>query len=128
DIIITTALIPGKPAPELIGEEIVKTMKPGSAIVDLAVESGGNCPLSEMDKVVKKHGVTIIGVSNIPALMATDASSLFARNVFNFISLLVDKESGDLVINMEDEIIEASLLCRDGEFLKPQLLNKGGDT
>lgn len=128
DIIITTALIPGKPAPELIGEEIVKTMKPGSVIVDLAVESGGNCPLSEMDKVVKKHGVTIIGVSNIPALMATDASSLFARNVFNFISLLVDKESGDLVINMEDEIIGASLLCRNGEFLKPQLLNKGGDT
>ncbi|MFQ5580999.1 MAG: Re/Si-specific NAD(P)(+) transhydrogenase subunit alpha [Mariprofundaceae bacterium] len=127
DIIITTALIPGKPAPELISEDMVKAMKPGSVIVDLAVEMGGNCPLSELDKVVVRHGVTLVGVGNIPSTMATDASSLFARNVFNFISLLLDKETGDLIINTEDEIVEGSLLCRDGEFLKPQLLGKGGD-
>ncbi|HXH72857.1 MAG TPA: Re/Si-specific NAD(P)(+) transhydrogenase subunit alpha [Mariprofundaceae bacterium] len=125
DIIITTALIPGKPAPVLITGEMVKSMKPGSVIVDLAVEAGGNCPLSEKDKVVEKHGVTLVGVSNIPALMAADASSLYARNMFNFISLMLDKESGGLKINMEDEIIAASLLCRDGEFLKPQFLEGG---
>jgi len=125
DIIITTALIPGKQAPVLITEEMVQAMKPGSVIVDLAVEAGGNCPLSEKDAVVEKHGVTLVGVSNIPALMAADASSLYARNMFNFISLMLDKESAGLNINMEDEIIAASLLCRDGEFLKPQLLEGG---
>jgi len=125
DIIITTALIPGRPAPVLITEEMVQTMKPGSVIIDLAVEMGGNCPLSELDQVVVKHGVTLVGVANIPALMATDASGLYARNLLNFLTPMLDKESGGLNINMEDEVIASSLICRDGEFLKPELLNKG---
>jgi len=125
DIIITTALIPGRPAPVLITEEMVKGMKPGSVIVDLAVEMGGNCPLSELDKVVVKHGVTLVGVANIPALMATDASALYARNLLNFLVPVLDKETGGLNINLEDEVISSSLICRAGEFLKPQLLNQG---
>jgi len=127
DIIITTALIPGKPAPVLITEAMVEEMKPGSVIVDMAAEMGGNCPLTELDKVVEKHGVTLVGVSYIPSLMAADASSLYARNMFNYISPMIDKESGNLVLNMDDEIMEASLLCRDGEILKPQLFNAGGE-
>jgi len=105
-------------------------MRPGSVIVDLAVEMGGNCPLSRSDQVVEKEGVAIIGVTNIPSLMATDASQLYARNMFNFINPMIDNETHQLNFNMEDEVIEASLLCRDGEFLKPQLLGekdeKGG--
>src|SRR3546814_8165797 len=81
DIVVSTALIPGRPAPELISAETVQGMKPGSVIVDLAVERGGNCPLSEKDKVVERHGVTLIGYSNLPALVPTDASALYARNV-----------------------------------------------
>ena len=125
DIIITTALIPGRPAPVLITEEMVKTMKPGSVIVDLAVEMGGNCPLSEMDQVVEKYGVMMVGVGNIPALMATDASGLYARNLFNFVAPMLDAETGKLHVDLDDEVIEASLICRDGEFLKPDLLNQG---
>jgi len=126
DVIITTALIPGRPAPELITEDMVRSMKPGSVIVDMAVEMGGNCPLSEMDAVVVKHGVTLVGISNIPALMATDASSLYARNLFNFIAPML-QEDGSLQINRDDEVIEAALLCSGGEFLKPQLLASGGE-
>jgi len=122
DIIITTALIPGKPAPVLVTEEMVQHMKPGSVIVDMAAEMGGNCPLTELDKAVVKHGVTLIGESNIPSLMATDASSLYARNLYNFVELMCDGEGG-LDTTVEDEILEAALLCRDGEFLKPQFLN-----
>jgi len=125
DIIITTALIPGRPAPVLITEEAVGAMKPGSVIVDMAVEMGGNCPLSEMDSVWNKDGVTLIGISNIPALMSADSSSLYARNLFNFINLMLDAENSTLNIDMEDEIIEASLLCWDGEVMKPQFF--GGD-
>ena len=126
DIIVTTALIPGKPAPVLVTEETVKAMKPGSVIVDMAAEMGGNCPLTELDVVVEKHGVTLIGISNIPALIAADASSLYARNMFNFISPMLDAESGALNLNMEDEVIEASLLCRSGEVLKPQFFGESG--
>jgi len=128
DIIITTALIPGRPAPVLVTEETLSNMKAGSVIVDMAAEAGGNCPLTEKDAVWVKDGVTLIGTSNIPALMATDASQLFARNVFNFISPMLERESDDapvsLTINMDDEVIAASLICKDGEFLKPQLLGE----
>ncbi|HEY9857239.1 MAG TPA: Re/Si-specific NAD(P)(+) transhydrogenase subunit alpha [Stenomitos sp.] len=117
DIIITTALIPGRKAPTLISEETVKSMKPGSVIVDLAVEQGGNCPLSEAGKTVTKYGVHIVGETNLPALVAADASSLYARNVLDFLKLIVDKE-GNLAINREDEIVAATLLCADGEVLK----------
>jgi len=123
DIIITTALIPGRPAPVLITEEMLQSMKAGSVIVDMAVEMGGNCPLSEPDAVVIRHGVALVGITNIPALMATDASSLYARNLFNFITPMLQSD-GSLQINREDEVVEAALLCAGGEFFKPQLLPK----
>ncbi len=117
DIVISTALIPGRPAPLLISEETVQGMKPGSVIVDMAVERGGNCPLSELDKVVEKHGVSIIGYSNIPAMVSTDASALYARNVLDFMKLITGAE-GELAIQREDEIIAACLMCTDGQLLR----------
>ena len=117
DIIITTALIPGRPAPVLIGEETVMAMKPGSVIVDMAIEQGGNCPLTELGKTVIKHGVHIIGEPNLAALVAADASALYARNVLDFLKLVIDKED-KFVIDREDEIVRATLLCADGEVLR----------
>jgi H+-translocating NAD(P) transhydrogenase subunit alpha len=117
DIIITTALIPGRPAPVLISEETVKAMKPGSVIVDLAVSQGGNCPLSELNKTVVKHGVHIVGEPDLATLVAADASALYARNVLDFLKLIIDKEE-KLVIDREDEIIKATLLCAGGELLR----------
>nr|WP_315259684.1 Re/Si-specific NAD(P)(+) transhydrogenase subunit alpha [uncultured Duganella sp.] len=117
DIIITTALIPGRPAPVLISEETVKAMKPGSVIVDLAVSQGGNCPLSELNKTVVKHGVHIVGEPDLATLVAADASALYARNVLDFLKLIIDKED-NLVIDREDEIIKATLLCAGGELLR----------
>jgi len=117
DIIITTALIPGRKAPVLISEETVKAMKPGSVILDMAVDQGGNCPLSEPGKTVIKHGVHIIGEGNLAALVAADASALYARNVLDFLKLIVDAE-GKLVINREDDIVAATLLCSGGEVLR----------
>ena len=118
DIIITTALIPGRPAPILLKEDTVKAMKPGSVIIDMAVEQGGNCPLTERDRVVTKHGVKLVGITNLPALVAADASALYARNLFNFINLLVDPKSGELNLDRQDEIIAGSLICIDGEVVK----------
>jgi NAD(P) transhydrogenase subunit alpha len=117
DIVITTALIPGRPAPVLVTEEMVKTMKPGSVIVDMAAEQGGNCPLTEKDQVVVKHGVTLIGITNYPALVPTDASALYARNVLDFLKLIIDKEAR-LAINKEDEIVAACLLTEGGSVVK----------
>lgn len=115
DIVITTALIPGRPAPVLVTEEMVKSMKPGSVIVDMAVEAGGNCPLSESGKTVVKHGVTLCGEDNLPALVAADASALYARNLLNFLNLLCDpKQGGAININREDDIIAGSLIAIDG--------------
>lgn len=121
DICITTALIPGKPAPVLVTEEMVKSMKPGSVIVDLATEAGGNCELSERDKVVVKHGVTIIGHANYPARVPTDTSTLFARNLVNFIKPMFDGDTGVLKIDWDDEIIQGSLLTKDGAVVNPAL-------
>ncbi|MDO8179067.1 MAG: Re/Si-specific NAD(P)(+) transhydrogenase subunit alpha [Undibacterium sp.] len=117
DIIITTALIPGRKAPILISEETVKAMKPGSVIVDMAVEQGGNCPLSELGKTVTKYGVHIIGEPNLATLVAADASALYARNVLDFLKLIIDKEAA-LAINREDEIVVATLVCSGGEILR----------
>jgi len=117
DIVITTALIPGRPAPVLVTEDMVKSMKPGSVIVDMAVEQGGNCPLSELDQVVVKHGVHIVGISNLPALVAADASALYARNLLNFLALMLDANTGELKIDREDEIIAGTLLCMGGEIV-----------
>jgi NAD(P) transhydrogenase subunit alpha len=118
DIVISTALIPGRPAPTLITEEMVKSMKPGSIIVDIAAgkgpNGGGNCPLSEADKTVVKHGVTLIGETNLPALVAADASALYARNVLDFLKLIVSKE-GTLNIDLNDDIVAACLMTQGGE-------------
>jgi NAD(P) transhydrogenase subunit alpha len=121
DIVITTALIPGKPAPVLVTEEMVKSMKTGSVIVDLAVEAGGNCPLSEPGKVVVKHGVKIVGHINVPGRLAKDASSLFARNILNFLSPQIDKENKTLKFDWEDDTVKGTLLTRDGKVVNPML-------
>ncbi len=125
DICITTAQIPGKPAPELITEAMVKDMKPGSVIVDLAVESGGNCALSAFDQVVLRHGVTIIGHANYPARVPVDTSTLYARNLFNFIQPMINQESRSLDIDWEDEVIRGALLTKGGAVVNPAL--EGGD-
>jgi NAD(P) transhydrogenase subunit alpha len=118
DVVISTALIPGRAAPTLITEDMVKSMKPGSVIVDIAAgkgpNGGGNCPLSEADKTVVKHGVTLIGETNLPALVAADASSLYARNVLDFLKLILNKE-GALHIDLEDDIVAACLVTHGGE-------------
>ncbi|MTJ80205.1 MAG: Re/Si-specific NAD(P)(+) transhydrogenase subunit alpha [Telmatospirillum sp.] len=121
DIAISTALIPGKPAPVLITEDMVKDMRKGSVIVDLAVEAGGNCPLSEFGKVVVKHGVTLIGHANVPARLAADSSLLFSKNLLNFLTLSYDKDSKGLSINWDDEIIKGTALTRDGQMIHPAL-------
>ena len=120
DIVITTALIPGRPAPVLVSPEMVATMKPGSVIVDLAVEQGGNCPLSRPGEiVVTDNGVKIIGHLNVPSRTCVDSSQLFAKNLLNFITPLVSKETRQLAIDWEDEIIKASILTKDGAVVHP---------
>jgi NAD(P) transhydrogenase subunit alpha len=118
DIVITTALIPGRPAPTLISVDTVQSMKPGSVIVDLAAgrgpDGGGNCPLTEADRVVTKDGVQIVGYTNLASMVAADASSLYARNLLDFLKLIVTKE-GVLNIDLADDIVAATLLARDGE-------------
>ncbi len=118
DVIITTALIPGKRAPILITEEMVREMKPGSVIVDLAVEQGGNCPLSEMGKEVVKQGVTIIGLLNIPSTMPVHASQLYAQNILAFLNLL-SPDGKSVKIDLSDEVIKGSLITHDGEIMHP---------
>lgn len=118
DIVITTALIPGRPAPVLVTEDTVKGMKPGSVIVDLASRQGGNCALSLAGQVVTRHDVKIAAPTNAPASLAADASALYARNLLNFIGLLVDPKTGELVMNREDEIIAATLVCIDGAAVR----------
>lgn len=125
DIVITTALIPGRPAPELVSEEMVKSMKPGSILVDLAVERGGNCPLSEAGKRVVKHGVTLIGDTNVAGQLSVDASSLYAKNLLNFITPQIDKDSKALAIDWEDEIITGTCLTRDGQVVHPSFREGG---
>jgi NAD(P) transhydrogenase subunit alpha len=125
DVVITTAAIPGRPAPKLISAAMVKSMKTGSVIVDLAVETGGNCELTEAGKVVVKHGVKIVGHLNVPGRLATDASMLYANNLFNFVYLLYDKESKDLAIDWEDEIVRGTLVTRDGAVVHPDLKPSG---
>jgi NAD(P) transhydrogenase subunit alpha len=120
DVIISTALIPGKRAPILITEEMVKEMKPGSVIVDMAVEHGGNCTLSEAGKEVVKHGVTIIGFPNIPAQMPVHASLLYARNILAFLNL-ISPDGKSAVLDLEDDIIKGSLITHGGEIVHPAI-------
>lgn len=124
DIAITTALIPGRPAPVLITEDMVKSMKPGSVIVDLAVENGGNCELSKAGEIVEAHGVTIVGHKNVPSRLAADASSLYARNLLHFITPHI--KDGKLEIDFEDEVVSESLVTKDGAIVHPRLT--GGET
>src|SRR5438876_2699927 len=114
DILITTALIPGRPAPKLIKAATVAAMKPGAVIVDLAVEQGGNVEGSELDKIVARNGVKIVGFGNLPARVATDASALYARNVLNFLALSLNAKTGDFAVPKDDEIIKATLICENG--------------
>ncbi|MGA7277169.1 MAG: Re/Si-specific NAD(P)(+) transhydrogenase subunit alpha, partial [Desulfocapsaceae bacterium] len=119
DIIITTALIPGRPAPELITEEMVASMQEGSVIVDLAAEMGGNCKLSEADRVVVKHGVTIIGYTDLPSRLATQSSQLYANNLRHLLHDLTPEKDGSIALNMDDEIIRGATVIKDGEITWP---------
>ena len=121
DIVICTALVPGRKAPKLIDAKMVASMKPGSVIVDLAVESGGNCALSQIDKVVGKNGVKIVGHANPASRVATDASRLFAKNLLNFLTPLIDQENGTFNIDMDDETVSGTLVTRGGEIVHPLL-------
>ncbi|HJM91290.1 MAG: Re/Si-specific NAD(P)(+) transhydrogenase subunit alpha [Alphaproteobacteria bacterium] len=124
DIVICTALIPGRTAPTLVTEAMVASMRPGSVIVDLAVENGGNCALSKMGEVVEAKGVKIVGHSNFPARLAVDASSLYARNLFNFLSPHIDGGNGNLSFDFEDETVSGVCLTRDGSIIHPMLSEK----
>ncbi|NBY04830.1 MAG: NAD(P)(+) transhydrogenase (Re/Si-specific) subunit alpha, partial [Betaproteobacteria bacterium] len=119
DVVISTALIPGRAAPVLVTEDMVKSMKPGSVIVDLAAGKGangkgGNCPLTEADQTVVKHGVTLVGDTNLPARVAADASALYARNVLDFLKLIINQE-GRLHVDLQDDIVAACLMTQGGE-------------
>ena len=117
DILITTALIPGRPAPKLIKADTVAAMKPGAVLVDLAVEQGGNVEGSELDRVVMKNGVKIIGYANLPAALPADASALYARNVLNFLALSLNAKTGEFAVPKDDEIIVATLVCEGGQVV-----------
>lgn len=123
DVVISTALIPGRAAPVLISEDMVKSMKPGSVIVDLAAGRGpegvgGNCPLTETGQVVRKHGVTLIGYTNLPAMVAADSSSLYARNVLDFLKLVLPAEATQIQLPADDDIVTACLMTREGKVLR----------
>ncbi|WP_431469402.1 Re/Si-specific NAD(P)(+) transhydrogenase subunit alpha [Sphingosinithalassobacter sp. LHW66-3] len=122
DIVITTALIPGRPAPRLISDAQVASMRPGSVIIDLAVEQGGNVEGALAGEIVEKHGVKIVGHRNVPSRLAADASALFARNLFNFLSVFWDKEAGRPVLPDDDEIAQAIRLTRGGQVVNARLL------
>jgi NAD(P) transhydrogenase subunit alpha len=120
DIVITTALIPGRPAPVLVTEDMVKTMKPGSVIIDMAVSQGGNCPLSKPDEIVDVGGVKVAGFSNLPARLPADSSSLYAKNLLAFLPL-VTAEGGALNLDTDDEVVVAMLLTRGGETVNERI-------
>ncbi len=119
DIVICTALIPGRPAPQLISEAMLKSMRPGSIVVDLAVEAGGNCAGAVAGKVVTKHGVRIIGHRNVPGRIPEDASKLFAKNLLNFLTPMIDAESKALKIDWDDEVVSGTLVTKDGAIVQP---------
>ncbi len=120
DIVITTALIPGRPAPRLVTEAMVKSMKPGSVIVDLAAENGGNCELTKTGEIVTAHNVTIVGHKNLANLIATDASALYAKNILNLLGLVIAKDTQALAIDWNDDIIKGIALTKDGALIHPQ--------
>ena len=121
DLVITTAQIPGRQAPVIVTSEMVEGMKPGSVMVDMAVESGGNCELSRLGKTVRRKGVAILGPANLPSELAPACSSLYARNLYNFALLLIDKETKALTVDVEDDLIAGTLVTRDGKVVHPRL-------
>lgn len=123
DIVITTALIPGRKAPVLVTEEMVASMKPGSVIVDLAAEQGGNCTLTRAGQIVVKNGVSIVGHYNVPSRLAANASALYAKNLQNLLALVIDKD-GKLAINWDDDIVKGIALTRDGAVIHPNFMAK----
>src|SRR5258707_1319638 len=124
DIVITTALIPGRPAPKLVSAEMVKSMKPGSVLVDLAVERGGNVEGAKPDEVVDIDGIKIVGYTNVAGRVAASASGLYARNLFSFIETLVDKANKALAVNWDDELVKATALTKDGAVIHPNFQPK----
>lgn len=124
DVVITTALIPGRPAPKLVSEEMIGSMKSGSVIVDLAAEQGGNAALTRPGEAIETDGVTIIGFLNVPGRLAADASSLYAKNIFNFISAFYDKEKNEFAVDWDDEIIKGVALTREGAVIHPAFAEK----
>jgi H+-translocating NAD(P) transhydrogenase subunit alpha len=124
DIVITTALIPGRPAPRLVSKEMVWSMRPGSVIIDLAVERGGNCELAKPGEVIETNGVKIVGHLNVAGRIAASASSLYAKNLYAFLEILVDKPSKALAVKWDDEIVKATALTRDGGIIHPSFAPK----
>ena len=124
DIVITTALIPGRPAPKLVSADMVKSMKPGSVLVDLAVERGGNVEGARPGEVVEIDGIKIVGYTNVAGRVAQSASSLYARNLFNFIETMVDKPNKALAVNWDDELVKATALTKDGAVIHPNFQPK----
>jgi H+-translocating NAD(P) transhydrogenase subunit alpha len=122
DLVITTAQIPGRPAPRLVTRAMIESMRPGSVVVDLAVESGGNVEASEVGKVVDLGGVKIVGHANMPARLAPATSALYARNLLNFVDLLIDPDTKELVINDSDDLIKGALITKNGKVVHPALL------
>lgn len=127
DIVITTALIPGRPAPRLITADMIAVMRPGSVIVDMAVEQGGNCELSERDAEIVRNDVTIIGDGNLPSAVATDASALYTRNLVNFLELLTDKGTQPPRVDSDDEILRGTLIAHGGRLVHPSLVGGGAE-
>ncbi len=126
DIVITTALIPGRPAPRLVTKEMVASMRPGSVLIDLAVERGGNVEGAELGKVVTTdNGVKIVGYANIPGRMAATASQLYAKNLFAFLETMIDKKEKKLAVNFDDELVKATCLTRGGAVVHPNFAPKG---
>jgi NAD(P) transhydrogenase subunit alpha len=124
DLVITTALIPGRPAPRLISAEMVKSMKPGSVIVDLAVERGGNVEGAKAGEVTRENGVAIVGYTNVAGRLAASASALYAKNLLNFLDIMVDKKEKKLAVNWDDEIVKATALTKDGAVVHPSFQPK----
>jgi H+-translocating NAD(P) transhydrogenase subunit alpha len=124
DIVVTTALIPGRPAPRLISKEMVTSMRPGSVIVDLAVERGGNCELAKPGEVADVNGVKIVGHLNVPGRIPASASSLYAKNLYNFLETLIDKKEKTLAVKWDDEIVKATMLTREGAVVHPSFAPK----
>jgi H+-translocating NAD(P) transhydrogenase subunit alpha len=124
DIVITTALIPGRPAPRLISRDMVASMRPGSVIVDLAVERGGNCEVARADEVVDVNGVKVVGYANVPGRLAASSSSLYAKNLYAFLEILIDKSAKALAVKWDDEIVKATALTREGAVIHPNFQPK----